>query len=76
MISIRLAAGIAAVVLAVGILVGSAASILIGAGNPGRDAWGPGYGGVMGGSRMMGGSSDRADMRDLMREHMGWGDSQ
>ena len=88
MISTRLAAAVAAGVLVVGILVGSAGAVLLGGTTArGGDGWGPGTNGMMRGSMMggngsmmmgghgsmmMGGSWSRDQMLDQMREHMGW----
>jgi len=78
MISTRLFAGIAAGVLAAGIVVGAAGTVLLGRSPD------PGSSGMMGGSNshgMMGGSSSHGmmgssgsfdQMLDEMREHMGW----
>lgn len=76
MISTRVAAAIAAGILVVGILVGSAGAVLLGSSRGAAEAgWGPGYHGMMGGdgSGMMGGAWRTSDMLDWMREHMGDG---
>jgi hypothetical protein len=81
-ISTRLAAAIAAGILVVGILVGSAGAFLLGrGGGPADGSWGQmhsGFGaGMMGRSSGMMGGWDSSDMLDQMREHMGYGrDSQ
>ena len=71
MISTRLFAGIAAGVLAAGIVVGAAGTVLLGRSpDPGSNAHG-----MMGGSSshgMMGSSGSFDQMLDEMREHMGW----
>jgi hypothetical protein len=74
-ISSRLAAAIAAGILVVGILVGSAGAVLLGLGNgPAGGSWGGMQGpGMMGGSSGMMGGWDLGDMLDEMREHMGYG---
>jgi hypothetical protein len=80
MISTRLFAGIAAGVLAAGIVVGAAGTVLLGRSpDPGSNAHGTMGGsnshGMMGSSNahgMMGSSGSFDQMLDEMREHMGW----
>jgi hypothetical protein len=78
MISTRLFAGVAAGVLAAGIVVGAAGTVLLGRSpDPGSNGMmgGPSSHGMMGGSSshgMMGSSGSFDQMLGEMREHMGW----
>ena len=74
MISTRLVAAIVGAVLVAGILVGAAGAVLFAPSRKSVGSWGPGHPGMMagGGYRMMDGSWSYGEMRDEMREHMGW----